>query len=250
MALIGVGEKGYASFELTVEKQGGHSSAPERETSIDILIKGLSRLQKNQMRAKLIRPVKEFLHRIKPNVSHSIRFAINHQWLFKKALIRHFQMNPATNAIIRTTLVATVINSGVKDNVIPSVARAIVNSRILPGETAGEVENFIINTIGDPRILVKATGLWWNPSGFTSTTSAAFTKIQTLVKEYFPGANPVPFIVIGATDSRYFRSLSDGVINFSPVIDSQGFHGINERRSIADFERMIHFYIQLIKNPG
>jgi carboxypeptidase PM20D1 len=250
VALIGVGEKGYASFELTVQKPGGHSSVPEHETSIDILIKGLARLQKNQMPAKLIRPVREFLQGIKPNVSPSVRFAINHQWLFKRALIRHFQMNPVTNAIVRTTIVTTVINSGVKDNVIPSVAKAIVNSRILPGETTNDVENFITHTINDPRILIRTTGHWWNPSGFTSTAGAAFRRIQSLVKEFFPGANPVPFIVIGATDSRYYRSLSDGVINFNPVIDSQGFHGINERRSIADFERMIHFYIQLIKNPG
>ena len=202
------------------------------------------------MRAKLVPPVKAFLRGIRPDFPPSVRFAINHQWLFKKSLIRHFEMNPATNAIIRTTLVTTVINSGVKDNVIPSIAKAIVNSRILPGETADDVENFLAHTISDPRILIKRMGYWWNPSGFTSTAGPAFKKIQSLVKEFFPEANPVPFIVIGATDSRYFRSLSDGVINFNPVIDSQGFHGIDERRSIADFERMIHFYIQLIKNPG
>ena len=248
LALIGVGEKGYASFELTVQKKGGHSSAPERETSIDILIKSLTKLQKNQMPAKLVPPVKAFLHGVKPNVSPSVRFAINHLWLFKKSLIRRFQMNPATNAIIRTTLVTTVINSGVKDNVIPSTAKAIVNSRILPGETADDVENFIRQTINDPRIQIKRMGYWWNPSGFTSTAGPAFKKIQSLVKEFFPGANPVPFLVIGATDSRYFRSLSEGVINFTPVIDSQGFHGIDERRSIADFERMIHFYMDLIKD--
>jgi carboxypeptidase PM20D1 len=52
--------------------------------------------------------------------------------------------------------------------------------------------------------------------------------------------------VVGATDSRYFRSFSDAVLNFSPIQDTNGFHGIDERIGISDLKRMIFFYKLLI----
>jgi len=65
-----------------------------------------------------------------------------------------------------------------------------------------------------------------------------------------PEAVTAPMIVLGATDSRYFRSVSNGVINFLPVIDSQGFHGMNEHRAIKDLERLIVFYSLLMQKSG
>ena len=57
-----------------------------------------------------------------------------------------------------------------------------------------------------------------------------------------------PFLMIGATDSRYFRGFSDAVLNFSAVQDVKGFHGIDERIGITDLNRMIYFYQQLIQD--
>ena len=61
---------------------------------------------------------------------------------------------------------------------------------------------------------------------------------------------PVPFLLMGGTDSRHFDSLSNGVIKFSPSIDSKGYHGIDERLPISDFKRMIFFYSLLITESG
>jgi carboxypeptidase PM20D1 len=248
IALIGLGEKGHATFDLHVEKSGGHSSAPENETSIDILVSALNRIQDKKSPAKLIPMVNRFFHTIKGNLPFSFRSAINNQWLFKKAILRQMKKYYVTNAVIRTTIVTTIIKSGLKDNIIPAVATATVNCRILPGETLDDVENFILKVINDRRVKVTRTANCWEVPSFTSIESPAYKTIEKLAQEFFPEATTAPFFVIGATDSRYFRPISEGVINFNPVVDSEGVHGIDERRSTRDFERMIRFYIQLIKS--
>jgi len=50
--------------------------------------------------------------------------------------------NKQTNAMVHTTLVPTIVKAGIKDNVIPSIANATFNSRILPGQTSDDVVNF------------------------------------------------------------------------------------------------------------
>jgi carboxypeptidase PM20D1 len=250
IALIGVGEKGHASFELTVTKTGGHSSMPGKETAIDILTKALERLHNNPPPAKLIEPVKEFFDRVKHVMPAAHRMAINNSWLFKKKMLKELSKNDGTNALIRTTTVTTMINSGMKDNVIPAVAKATINCRILQGEKIKDVEEHIRSTVNDVRVTLNCIGRCWEASKITSTNSPAFKKIESLIPRYFPDAVVAPLIVIGATDSRYFRSISNGVINFSPVVDSNGQHGIDEKMSISNFKRMIEFYSELMKDKN
>jgi carboxypeptidase PM20D1 len=247
IALIGIAEKGFASFELTVEKAGGHSSAPEKETAISILTRALVQLQNSPSPAKLIPPVKYFLERLKPYLPSPMRMAISNQWLFKKTLLKKMSDNIGMNALIRTTIVTTIVNSGVKGNVIPSLANATVNCRILPGETVDETEQFIRRQINDERVKIKRSPNYWEASAFTPVEGNAFKRIESLAKRFFPTAVPAPMIVIGATDSRYFRDLSKGVINFAPVMDAAGFHGVNENLCIQDFKRMILFYAALMQ---
>lgn len=159
--------------------------------------------------------------------------------------------NIGTNAVVRTTIVTTIVNSGNKDNVIPPIAKAIVNARILPGETVDDIENFIREKIKDGRVSVLRYGAAWNPtSTLTSTNSLAFKNIESLINQQMPQVISVPLIVIGATDSRYFRNISDGVINFSPTIDSEGQHGIDEHMSRANMKQMILFYTSLFRQAA
>lgn len=248
VALIGVAEKGYASFTLTVEKSGGHSAAPEKETAISILTTALVKLNTHPPPAKLIPPIKDFLERVRQIAPSNMRLATNNLWLFKSKLLKKMGDNNGTNAIVRTTIVPTIIKGGLKDNVIPAVANATVNCRILPSETIDQTEKFIKNEINDSRVKITLQKDNHESSSFTDVKGNAFKKIESLANRFFPNAVEVPMIVIGYTDSRYFRSISNGVINFEPVVDSDGQHGANERRSITEFKKMIRFYAELMRN--
>jgi carboxypeptidase PM20D1 len=252
VAAIGIAEKGYASFELTVQTEGGHSSMPGKETSIDILAAALYKLRSEPTPARLTPPVKEFLLRIGYSSDIFVnRMATANMWLFEGFAKSIMSQQPEGNAMIRTTIVPTIIESGVKDNVIPTIAKAVVNTRILPGENAKSVEKYIRETIADDRVKISRKDKYGSdPSTPTSIESPAFKRVESAVYKHIPEVLPAPFLMIGATDSRYYRRISDGVVNFQPTTDSKGYHGIDERLPIRDLQRNINFLITIIEESG
>lgn len=252
VAAIGVGEKGYASFELSVEKEGGHSMIPPNESAIDILNDGLYRLKRSPTPFKLTEPVNEFLQRVGTSSNNFFhKMAACNMWLFGEPIKKIVAAQPEGSAMIHTTIATTLLSSGDKDNMIPSIAKAVVNSRILPGENAQMVEQFIHNAINDERIKIKKVSQYGSdPSSVTSTSSSAFKRVENAVYETIPNVLPTPYLGIGATDSRYFRLISDGVVNFVPMTDSKGFHGIDERLPIRDLHRSISFFETIIEESN
>ncbi|MEO5592499.1 MAG: M20/M25/M40 family metallo-hydrolase [Chitinophagaceae bacterium] len=252
VAVIGIAEKGYASFELSVQKEGGHSSMPAKETAIGILVAGLDKLKDKTPPSRLTPPTKEFLTRIGSSSTIFLnRMATANMWLFEGLTKGILSDKPEGNAMIHTTIVPTIFESGVKDNVIPSAARAIINSRILTGETAKTVEEFIRQTINDDRIQIKKLGSFdSDPSPATTITSAAYKRVESAVYKTIPNVLPAPYLMIGATDSRHYRRIADGVVNFLPMTDSKGFHGINERLPIRDLQRAINFMMTVIEESN
>lgn len=252
IAVIGVAEKGYASFELNVEKEGGHSSKPDKETAIDILAKALYHLRMSTPDSKITPTVAEFIHRTSYSSDKFItRMAASNMWLFESIIKNILSTSPEGSAMIHTTIVPTIIQSGVKDNVIPSTAKAIVNTRILTGETAKSVEDFIRKAINDERVKIKPlTSIDADPSPATSIQSSAFARVENAIYRTVPNVIPTPYLMIGATDSKYYRKISDRVLNFLPMTDSKGYHGINERLPLQDFQRSIHFMMTIIEESG
>ena len=247
VAVIGTGEKGYTNIDLTVEIPGGHSSQPEKETAIDILNKAIVNVRKEQMPALITPPVLELLSRTSIG-SFSTRMAMANLWLFKGSVVGKMEENKQTNALVHTTLVPTIVKAGIKDNVIPTIAKATFNSRILPGQTSDDVLNFVKQAVNDERVSVtKQTISLIEPSPITPTDHPAFQQVSAIVKKTAPNVLISPYLMIGASDSRYFRSFSDAVLNFTPVQDAKGFHGIDERIGISDLSRMITFYKLLMQ---
>lgn len=247
VAVIGVGEKGYVNIDLTVEIPGGHSSMPFPETAIDILNSAIAKIRAQQMPAKITPPIQELFLRIGPGGGLLNRMALSNQWLFKSMLITELEKTKQTNALIHTTLVPTIVKAGIKDNVIPSVAKATFNSRILTGETSDDVVNFVKKAINDERVTVKKQTIsLMEPSALTSSEHPMFKKVETIVYKIVPNVIVSPYLMVGATDSRYFRPFSDAVVNFAPMTDAKGFHGIDERIPITDLKRMIFYYKMLM----
>lgn len=250
VALIAVAEKGFMSFELSVNKAGGHSSTPPPETAIDILTRGLYQLRKQQMPAKLSPVVREMLLRIAPGLPYMQRMAIANPWLFGGILENQLSKDQHTNALLRTTLVPTIVQAGVKDNVIPGQAKATVNARILPGQTTDEVAAFIKKQISDDRIVIKRLNDPIHEGPAASYESVAYKKVEAATYRVMKEVIPVPFLSVGATDSKSFQSIADGVIKFLPSTDLKGYHGIDERISLVDLQRMVFFYTLLLQEAG
>jgi carboxypeptidase PM20D1 len=250
IAAIAVAEKGYLSFQLHVEKAGGHSSMPEKETAIDILTKALVKLRETQMPFEISEPMKELLNRVGPGMPFTEKMALANQWIFSPLLKKEFEKGNITNSLFHTTIVPTILNSGIKDNVIPAVATAIVNCRNLTGDSQEKVIEFMKKQINDDRVKILPEKINIDASPITPTDGPAFKKIEEICYQVMPDVVPVPFLLMGGTDSRHYDAVSKGVVKFAASIDAKGYHGIDERLPISDFERMIFFYSLLIRESG
>ena len=242
VAMVNLAEKGFASFRLIVETKGGHSSQPPRENTIGMLAQAIVDLENNQLPYKLVKPVDYQLEYMGAELPFFKKLAFANPWLFKKPILE------ALNA--HTTTAATIIGGGVKNNVIPTVAEATVNFRILPGETIESVKQHIENTISD-KIKVEASGFLTNPSPVSSIDSESFKILEKTIRDMFPTSIVVPGLVGGGTDARYFYEISDDVYRFYPIRISPNtmtrFHGIDEKISKDNYKEIIEFTYHLIK---
>jgi len=254
VAIVGTSEKGYLSLELTVETEGGHSSMPPRETSIGILSRAVSEIEKHPQPAHLRGPDGEFLEFVSGGASQPMKIVFRNLWLFGPVLERVLQRSPTTNATLRTTTAPTILEAGTKDNVLASKAKAIVNFRILPGDTVAEVTERVRNTVNDAR--VKIQPLPGEPPTEASTRSRTdsvnFATMQTTIAQVFPDAIVAPYVSVGATDARHYAGLTNDIYRFAPLLlkaeDIGRLHNRNERVSVENFVRSIDFYIQLMRN--
>lgn len=252
VAMVGVGEKGYASFELVVEGRAGHSSMPPPHTAIGVLARALARLEQRPMPARsgLARLMFEYMG---PFLPFTTRMALANYWLLGGAIQRRLEAAPSTNAIVRTTSAITMIEGGLKDNVLPARVSAVVNCRILPGDTVKSVMAHVEKSVADDAVQVRLPeGASWEPSVISPVESIEYEDLSCIIRQVFPEVIVAPYLVSGATDSRHYLPLTNNVYRFSPYrMDPallKTIHGIDERVSIESLTRMVQFYLLLIRD--
>jgi carboxypeptidase PM20D1 len=251
VALIGVAEKGIVSVSLTVAAPPGHSAVPPRHTAIGILASALVRLEDRPLPARIDGVAGEMLAWLAPEMPLPQRIVSSNLWMFGPLVKARMAASPTTDAAIRTSTATTMVAGGVKENVLPSHARAVVNFRIRPGDRIADVMEHIRRVVDDDRVVVEVLpGLDSEPSPVSSTDSRAFDAIHTSIRRVFSGAVVAPALVVGATDSRHFADLSDDIYRFLPIRLGPGdvarVHGVDERISVANFAEAIRFYRELV----
>lgn len=251
VASIGMAEKGYVSVELVVHAAGGHSSIPPRHTAIGVLSAAIERLERHQMPANLDAAMGKSLDFLGPEMDFGPRLVLANLWLFGPLVEWQMSGSAQTNAPIRTTTAATVFQGGVKENVLPSSARAVVNFRILPGDTVAGVLEHVRRTVDDPAVQISVVGEGNDPSPVSDVQSAAFAHVARTIRATFPGVLVTPFLVLGATDARHYTGLSPNVFRFAPnrmrPDDLARVHGTNERIAVEGYADMIRFYAELMR---
>ena len=253
-ALIGIAEKGYLSLELSVETAGGHSSIPPAETAIGIVSRSLQRLEAAPFPARLSGPTRRMLEFLGPEMAWAKRLALANLWLFDPLVRKQLAASPLTNAAIRTTLAPTLFHAGVKENVLPTQASAVVNLRILPGDTIAGATAHVRATIDDPRVKIIPLPVRMEPSAVSDIEAASFSVIHRTIRQTVPEALVAPALLVAATDSRHYAGLTKNIYRFLPITlrpeDASRYHGIDERISLEDYARCVRFYAQLIRNSN
>ncbi|HYT53121.1 MAG TPA: M20 family peptidase [Verrucomicrobiae bacterium] len=252
VALIGIAEKGYLTLRLTTETPGGHSSMPPPDTAIGVMSRALHKLSASPFSSRLDGPTRRMLEFIGPEMAWSKRLVLANLWLFNPLVRRQLAASPLTNAAIRTTLAPTIISAGVQENVLPTRAAAVINLRLLPGDTIPSAIEHVRKAIDDPKVQLTPLPVRMEPSSVSDIESPSFTLLHRTIRQTAPEAIVAPSLLVAATDSRHYSALTRNIYRFLPITlrpeDTKRYHGIDERISIQDYDRCVRFYTQLIRN--
>jgi carboxypeptidase PM20D1 len=254
VAVVGLAEKGYLSLELSVEGRGGHSATPPKNTALGILARAITRIENHPFPAHLECATQFFRH-LAPQMPVLERAVFANLWLTAPLVKRIFANDPTMNAAIRTTSAATLCNAGVKENVLPNSAVAVINFRIMPGDTVESVIERVNTIVNDERVHAKPLAAPNGPSRVSDLNAPSYAAlVKSILETAPPDTVAAPFMVLGASDSRHYESIADNVYRFLPIRmskeDLDRIHGTNERIAVNDYARMVSFYTQLIRNSN
>jgi carboxypeptidase PM20D1 len=255
-ALVGIAEKGYLSVVLRANGAGGHSLMPpsKDEDAIGMLAAALRRIHDSDLPAGLRGVTREMFETLAPEMPLLQRVALSNLWLFAPMVQAQLEQGATTRAMMRTTTALTMLNAGVKENVIPGAAEATLNFRLMPGDSREAVMAHLKARAGEGRYELRALPDSHEASPVTPTASGSYQRVARSVRAVFPQAVVAPALVMGGTDTKHFVDLSDHIYRFSPVRvkpgDSGRIHGINERLGVKNYAEMVAFYHQLITDAG
>ncbi len=264
LAVVGMAEKGVADIEVVLEGSGGHSSTPGRVTPLALISKIILEIEKKPFRAHLPVEVQEMFTILGRHMPFKFRIIFANLWCFKPLLLKMLPLiSRELNALCRTTCVFTIAEAGSASNVIPEKVRVLANLRLAavdPLESAlkhltDHAERVSKKALAgkDPLNLEVRIAHGHNASPSSSTSSSAFRKLTDTVENVFSGTIVTPYIMLGASDSRHYCSISENVLRFSPIQMSReelrSIHGIDERIPVEKFGRVIDFYLNLITRP-
>ena len=244
-------EKVSMSWRLEVKDRGGHSSVPRRDNAIYHLADGLSRLAKFNFPLNLnatTRASFEATAKLEsPQTAADIRSVLSDRP--EPSSLNRLYANPAYNAQLHTTCIPTMLQGGHAYNALPQAASAIVNCRIMPGESVEGVKATLTRVVADERITFNELDrpIISQPSALSGEIRAAIEKTS---EEIFPGVPVVPIMGNGATDGSYLRNAgipTYGNTGLAGDVDDVRSHGQDERVAKASFFQGQDYLYRLVK---
>ncbi|WP_037311903.1 M20/M25/M40 family metallo-hydrolase [Amycolatopsis orientalis] len=223
--LIETAEKGIRWMKLRVRGTAGHGSMIHRDNAVTKLSEAVARLGNHRFPLVMTDSVREFLDGVTEITG----------WDFPEddiegSVAKLGNISRMIGATLRDTANPTMLTAGYKSNVIPSVAEASVDCRILPGRL--EAFNAELEEILGPDIEKEWMEL---PPVETTFDGALVDAMTAAVLAEDPGARTLPYMLSGGTDAKSFQSLGIRNFGFAPLqlpadLDfSALFHGVDER---------------------
>jgi acetylornithine deacetylase/succinyl-diaminopimelate desuccinylase-like protein len=235
VAMVEVTQKVPLWLKLTAYGRPGHGSAPQVETSVTRLVRGLKRISETEFPVHIVDPVKEMFEGIAPYQAEADRrrFANITEAAADRAYLMQLKLrNPGAHALLRNTCSITRLEGSAKINVVPAEAHAELDCRLLPDQDPGRFLDELATIVNDDGIKVE-TIMGFTPA-VSSTNTPLFRAIVDVSDEAI-GARVVPTVAGGFTDSHFFSGRGITSYGYSPFVftteEFAGVHGNDERVS-------------------
>ena len=250
--MVGIVEKGYGDVKFTAKGNGGHASAPGKNTPLVRLGKFMCDVEKkNPFEAQFTPVVEEMFTRMAPNMIYPMRLLFSNIWLFKTHIVKLLpSVGSAAAAMLRTTLAFTMAKGADGANVLPQEASIVGNMRFIQHQPNKESID-VISKVAAKYDIETEVIYQDDPCPIVDFKGEEFKLVESTINEVYPGIGVCPYVMTGGTDAKYYSSVSENCIRFAPLyIDDQQYasiHGLNENIYQGALPMGVDFYKTIIK---
>lgn len=254
-AMVGVVEKGYGDYKFTAKGNGGHASAPKKNTPLVRLGKFMADVDtKSPFKPMMTPTICEMFNRLAPNMNFGMKLIFANMWLFKPLLTKLLpSINSLAGAMIKTTIAFTKASGSEGLNVLPQEAYVTGNMRFIhhqPNKDSYEVISKLAKKYDIETEVIYED----EPCPIVEFKSDAFSVIEKVSHEVYPGIGVSPYIMTGGTDSKFYKDVCDNCIRFAPLyINNQqhaSVHGLNENINKGMLPMGVDFYKKVVESYG
>lgn len=245
---VGVQASEKVSINVAVIATGrsGHASIPTKENAVVHLAAAIEKIGNWETPAKPNSITRRYFNELakleEPELAKWMR-ALDTPEREQQAARRLSELDPVWSSMLRNSIAPTMLEAGIRVNVIPSEARAMLNIRLLPGELIGDLVNDMTKLVNDPQVRIEAEVTGRQPSPPSSLDTDLYHAIEHATQKVFPGAATVPMMSTWATDSSFLRLRNVECYGLVPMPLTEEeigrMHADNERIPVASIEKAI-----------
>lgn len=250
LAGVGIAEKGYSDFKVSVKSKGGHSSQPPKHTAAGDIAKVVENIENHQFKCRMLPSVMNLFNIVGKRASYPVRLVLCNLKFLKPLIFAIAKRIPPAATFIRTTTACTMLEASPAANVLPQKASVTINFRQLPGTTIADTEEHIRRVSKNKDIEVE-----FLKGKEASKVSPINTKSFEVMTELFQQIDDtnivVPYLVMGGTDSYHYEIVCDNLYRIAPFTVGADLllttHSTNERCPIDQLTEGVQFFKRYIK---
>jgi len=242
---VATSEKLPRGIRLEAAGRSGHGSVPRVDNAVTHLAAAVAKAGTWDTPSRLNETTREFFQ-VLATISPPEQAAWYRDVLNPKVQEELRLKKPQYYSMLRTSVVPTMLEAGVKSNVIPPTATATLDVRALPDEDLGKFRDLLASVINDPQVKVVAEDATYSmpASPISRLHTEMFDALEQAQKEVAPGAITLPVMTAGATDSAFLRAK--GVQAYGIAVpktqdESMSVHGNDERIEIKQLGLFVRF---------
>lgn len=236
---------------LVARGTAGHGATPRVDNPVLAISRAVARVGDWQTPARLNTTTRAYFERmaaLADNPDDAYRYGNVQNPDETEAIQQWFRENyPYHYAVLRTTIVPTIINGGFRKNVIPSEAQAVLDIRMLPDEDVDAFYDQMREIIDDPNVELIPEHIYRPASPTSPVDSEMFQALEKVAGRVYRNARVIPKMSTGANDMAQMRargvsSYGIGAARTVAEINSgNGSHSDNERVTEQSVRQLVQF---------
>jgi acetylornithine deacetylase/succinyl-diaminopimelate desuccinylase-like protein len=236
---------------LIATDEPGHGSMPQSTSAPTRLIQALNRIYETPFEPRIVEPVQRMFEAISAYAGPEWQDALRniHEAINDPEFLRRFQAErPDLHALVRNTCSITMLAGSDKINVVPPIASAELDCRILPDQDAQQFLEEIASRVNDDHIRIEEIMLFG--AAQSNSDTGLFRLLEEVTQRYYPATKMIPAVSTGFTDSHFFRDIGITSYGYSPMLVPEdhigGAHGNDERIGIDTFEQGVEMMTEIV----